>query len=219
MLAVDDSKSMAESGADLLALQTTAMLCKSLTMLEVGDISVVGFGEEEQVRIAHDFGQVWTNESGPEVFRQFSFAQRGTNVKQLLGQSIEQMRNARLKSTASNASELWQLMLIISDGHCSDHDAIRRLVRQAKSERVMIVFVILDNITPNSETEGGESILDLKEAVFEPDPTKEGEMKVVTRRYLEHFPFEYYLVVRDVRDLPGVLARCLKGWFGAVVDT
>ncbi len=44
-------------------------------------------------------------------------------------------------------------------------------------------------------------------------------MRVVTRRYLEHFPFEYYLVVRDVRDLPGVLARCLKGWFGAVVDT
>ena len=226
LLAVDDSKSMAESGADLLALQTTAMLCKSLSMLEVGDVSVVSFGDSSHIRIAHDFGNVWTYESGIEVFRHFSFAQKGTNVRRLVEQSIEQMREARLKSTASNADELWQLMLIISDGHCSDHDAIRRLVRQAKRERIMIVFVILDNmISPTAGGEGGEmertgdSILDLKEAVFEKDPEREGEMRVVTRRYLEHFPFEYYLVVRDVRDLPGVLARCLKGWFGAVVDT
>ena len=232
LLAVDDSKSMAESGADLLALQTTAMLCKSLSMLEVGDLSVVSFGDSARIRIAHEFGKVWTHDSGVNVFGHFGFAQKGTNVRRLVEQSIEQMREARLKSTASNADELWQLMLIISDGHCSDHDAIQRLVRQAKRERIMIVFVILDNmlsLSPRTAVGGGEgaaetepagnSILDLKEAVFEVDPEKEGEMRVVTRRYLEHFPFEYYLVVTDVRDLPGVLARCLKGWFGAVVDT
>ncbi len=162
-------------------LQTTAMLCKSLSMLEVGDVSVVSFGDSSHIRIAHDFGNVWTYESGIEVFRHFSFAQKGTNVRRLVEQSIEQMREARLKSTASNADELWQLMLIISDGHCSDHDAIRRLVRQAKRERIMIVFVILDNmISPTAGGEGGEmertgdSILDLKEAVFEKDPEREG---------------------------------------------
>lgn len=40
-----------------------------------------------------------------------------------------------------------------------------------------------------------------------------------TRRYLEGFPFQYYVVVREVRDLPGVLSRVLKGWFEGVVES
>ncbi|ETN39269.1 uncharacterized protein HMPREF1541_05492 [Cyphellophora europaea CBS 101466] len=242
LLAVDDSKSMAESGADLLALQTTALLCKSLAMLEVGEVSVVGFGEQEKVTVAHPFGSVWSSEAGVSVFEKLGFRQQGTNVRRLVRQSLDMLRDARLKAPGGG-DELWQLQIIVSDGHCSDHDEIRRLVRQAKEERVMIVFVILDNINKAlgsgqrfvttsdaaaATATGGrqdasreinqdrtcESILDLKEAVFEEGP--DGQMKVVTRRYLERFPFEYYLVVRDVRELPGVLGRCLRGWFAEV---
>ena len=43
-------------------------------------------------------------------------------------------------------------------------------------------------------------------------------MKLKMSRYLDGFPFPYYLVVRDVRDLPSVLATALKGWFAEVVD-
>ncbi|RMD41651.1 hypothetical protein DV735_g3508, partial [Chaetothyriales sp. CBS 134920] len=222
LLAVDDSKSMSESGVDLLALQTTALLCTSLSMLEVGDISVIGFGEAPKVSVAHEFGKPWTNESGVQVFRHFGFNQQGTSVKSMVAQSLEMLREARMKSTASNASELWQLQLIISDGHCSDHEAIQRLVRQAKSERVVMVFAIVDNSTASTaDGKPGESILDLKEAVFEPDlrEGREGEMRVVTRRYLESFPFEYYIVVRNVSDLPQVLSQCLRGWMESVVTS
>ncbi|RMZ91526.1 hypothetical protein DV736_g1258, partial [Chaetothyriales sp. CBS 134916] len=201
LLAVDDSKSMSESGVDLLALQTTALLCTSLSILETGDISVIGFGEAPKVTVAHEFGKPWTNESGVKVFQHLGFNQQGTNVKSMVAQSLEMLREARMKSTASNASELWQLQLIISDGHCSDHEAIRRLVRQAKSEKVVMVFAIVDNsVASTADGRSGESILDLKEAVFEPDVRegREGEMRVVTRRYLESFPFEYYLVVRNL---------------------
>lgn len=235
MLAVDDSKSMAESGADLLALQTTALLCKSLAMLEVGEVCVVGFGDgkkgQDGVKVAHEFGDVWKGaDSGANVFGKLGFRQEGTDVKLLVRRGLEMMSDARAKKLGGgNDGELWQLMIIVSDGHCSDHDEVRRLVRKGKEERVMIVFVILDNINANANAEGsgdgpevgqqrsGESILDLKEAVFEEGA--DGEMKVVTRRYLEKFPFEYYLVVRDVRELPGVLGRCLKGWFGEVSGT
>jgi midasin len=41
---------------------------------------------------------------------------------------------------------------------------------------------------------------------------------LTVKRYLDGFPFRYYLIVRDVRDLPGVLATALKGWFAEVVD-
>ncbi|KAL2395412.1 Midasin [Exophiala dermatitidis] len=217
MIAVDDSKSMSESGADLLAFETLAMLTKSLSMLEVGELCVVGFGDQENITVAHPFGTPFSPaESGPNVFRAFSFAQRGTNVRNLVRQSIQLFRDARLKGHSAS-EDLWQLQLVVSDGHCSDHEAIARLVRQAQAEKIVIVFVIVDA--------GPESILDLKEAVFEPDPNSAGgadsgpvEMRVRTKRYLEDFPFPYYLVVRDVRDLPGVLATALKGWFGSVID-
>lgn len=45
MLAVDDSKSMGESGSGSLAFETLVMVSKSLSLLEVGEICVVGFGE------------------------------------------------------------------------------------------------------------------------------------------------------------------------------
>ncbi|KAK5030524.1 AAA ATPase midasin [Exophiala sideris] len=211
MVAVDDSKSMSESGADLLAFETLAMLTKALSMLEVGEICVVGFGDEEHVRVAHPFGTPFSPaESGVNVFHSFTFNQRGTNVRNMVRESIQLFRDARLKGH-STAEDLWQLQLIVSDGHCSDHEGIARLVRQAQAEKIIIVFVIVDA--------GQDSILEMQEAVYEPDPNSAtGEMKLRTRRYLEDFPFPYYLVVRDVRDLPGVLATALKGWFGSVVD-
>jgi midasin len=45
------------------------------------------------------------------------------------------------------------------------------------------------------------------------------EGKVVRWKYMERFPFRYYLVVRDVRELPGVLAGALRQWFGEVAGS
>jgi midasin len=211
MIAVDNSKSMMEGDAGALALESLGLLCKSLSMLEVGEICVVGFGEEEHVRVAQPFAQKFTSDSGPRIFRHFSFQQTATNVRKLIAESISLFREARAKSTRANA-DLWQLELIISDGICEDHDTIRRLVRQAAEERIMIVFVIVD-----SANASGSSILDLQRASYEPDGA-DGEPKLTVKRYLDGFPFPYYLIVRDVRDLPGVLATALKGWFAEVVD-
>ncbi|KAJ9609057.1 AAA ATPase midasin [Cladophialophora chaetospira] len=214
MIAVDDSKSMSESGADVLAFETLALLTKALAMLEVGEICVVGFGDSPKITVAHPFGTPFSPaESGPNVFEAFSFEQKGTNVKSLVRQSMEMFRDAR-QQRQTGGEEQWQLQLIVSDGHISDHEQISRLVRQAHDEKIIIVFVIVDA--------GQESILDLKEAVYERDPNASvngaDEMKLRMKRYLDGFPFPYYLVVRDVRDLPGVLATALKGWFGSVVD-
>ncbi|KAK5102720.1 AAA ATPase midasin [Lithohypha guttulata] len=236
MLAVDDSRSMKESGADVLALETLCLLSRALSMLEVGELSIVAFGKDyneslmgddipaqqqqqppRAVKIAHDFSLPFSpSTSGPQTFSNFTFDQTGTNVRALLSESIRIFRDARLKSTARDATDLWQLQLIISDGHIgSDNDAVARLVRKAREEKIMCVFVIVDN----SE----ESIVDLEEVVFEKSAKtggggKEGEPVMRKKRYLEGFPFQYYVVVREVRDLPGVLSRVLRGWFESVVE-
>ena len=212
MLAVDDSKSMLESGSGQLAFETLALVAKSLSMLEAGDLCVLGFGDEDHVRVAHDFGKPFSSEAGMQVFQHFSYQQTGTNVRKLIADSIALFREARWKrSPGSGSADLWQLELIISDGICEDHDTIRRLVRQALEERIMIVFIIVDAVK-------GSSILDLSQASFEADPDSGGDMKLKMKRYLEGFPFPYYLVVRDVRELPAVLATALKQWFAEVVD-
>ena len=210
MLAVDDSKSMHESGSGALAFETLALVSKSLSMLEVGEICIVGFGN--QVRVAHEFGKTFSSDAGAQVFQQFGFQQRGTNVRELVADSIKLFREARRK-TFNAGAELWQLQLIISDGVCEDHDTIRRLVRQAQEEQIMIVFIIVDALLKD---EG--SIVEMTQAAFEPDAAT-GETKLKIKRYLDGFPFPYYVVVGDVKELPSVLAQALRQWFAEVVDS
>ncbi|KAL6704852.1 AAA ATPase midasin [Coniothyrium glycines] len=231
MIALDDSKSMAESGSANLALKTLTLVTKSLSMLEVGEVSVVGFGD--QVNVAHDFDKPFTSEAGVQVFEQFGFGAAKTNVRGLVDKSLELFAEARRKGSSSAGEELWQLMLIVSDGICDSHAEIQRLVRKAQEERVMIVFIIIDSSASGPATEltsqspddpipqpepkvkekENTSILDLQSVEI----TSEG--KVVRWKYMEKFPFRYYLVVRDVRELPGVLAGALRQWFGEVAGS
>lgn len=227
MIALDDSKSMAESGASNLALKTMTLVTKSLSMLEVGEVSVVGFGDA--VNVAHDFDKPFTSEAGMRVFEQFGFDAAKTNVRGLVDKSLELFAEARRKGSSSTGEDLWQLMLIVSDGICDSHTEIQRLVRKAQEERVMIVFVIIDSSAsasavpppvlevgqqgPAAKEQDKTSILDLQSVEITP------EGKVVRWKYMERFPFRYYLVVRDVRELPGVLAGALRQWFGEVAGS
>ena len=214
MLAVDDSKSMGESGSGSLAFETLVMVSKSLSMLEVGEICVVGFGET--VKVAHEFEQPFSSDAGPKVFQNFSFDQPRTDVTRLVRESIELFRTARAKASSTPA-DLWQLQLIISDGVCdsSEHEPIRRLLREALEERIMMVFVVVDDLKNKKK---GESVMDLKEAKFVKNEMT-GQSQVKIERYLDTFPFQYYLIVSDVRELPGVLAAVLRQWFAEVVDS
>ena len=207
MLAVDNSKSMGESGSGHLAFETLALVAKSLSMLEVGEICIVGFGDS--ITVVHDFDKPFSSDAGVQIFQHFTFQQTSTNVRKLVAESISLFRGARAKSRNAGA-DLWRLELIISDGVCEDHEGIRRLVRQAQEEWIMIVFVIVDALR-------GESIMDMSQAVFE--SVEGGESKLRIKRYLDGFPFGYYLVVGDVGELPAVLATALRQWFAEVAET
>ncbi|XPT03346.1 AAA ATPase midasin [Ascochyta lentis] len=235
MIALDDSRSMADSGASNLALKTLTLVTRSLAMLEVGEVSVVGFGDS--VNVAHDFDKPFTSEAGVRVFEQFGFDAAKTNVRGLVDRSLDLFAEARRQGSSSAGEDLWQLMLVVSDGICDSHAEIQRLVRKAQEERVMIVFIIIDatatapfaapvptlSDNPAAQPDAGAaatkkeqdktSILDLQSVEITP------EGKVVRWKYMERFPFRYYLVVRDVRELPGVLAGALRQWFGEVAGS
>jgi len=215
MIALDDSKSMAEGGSKDLAFETLCLVSKALATLEAGELCVVGFGDA--VRVHHPFERPFTDDAGVAVFAGFAFDQRRTDVLALVRSATELFQDARRRASGA-AAELWQLMLVISDGVCEDHDGVARLVRKAQEQRIMIVFVVVD-AAASVASAGGEkeqSIMDLQTAEFTQDDS--GQMQLVRKRYMDTFPFRWWLVVRDVRELSGVLATALRQWFAEVAD-
>lgn len=204
MIAVDDSKSMSESNAVNLAFQSIYLVSKALTQLEAGSLSIVKFGEDLQV--IHPFEKQFISESGAQIFQRFNFQQTKTNIEKLVSESINIFNDAK----ALGNSELWQLQIIISDGMCEKHGTIERLARRAKDERIMLVFVIIDGINSSS------SIIDMDQVKYLPDIN--GNLTLRVDKYLDTFPFEFYVVVHDISELPKMLSLILRQYFSEVAS-
>lgn len=221
LLSLDDSRSMAESHSVHLAYQTLALVSQALNKLEVGQISIARFGES--VDILHPFGDTgFTDADGAKVMDSFKFDQHKTDVAALVERSLTFLSDARQRQASSaSAPDLWQLQVIISDGVCQDHHRLRTLLRRALEERVMIVFVIVDSLHQSSITSSGapqpngrpSSILSMQTVEYK---EVNGAMQLDMKRYLDTFPFEFYVVLRDVEALPGVLADTLRQWMARV---
>ncbi|GMM27764.1 AAA family ATPase midasin [Martiniozyma asiatica (nom. inval.)] len=199
MISVDDSKSMAESKSVDIAFQSIALVSKALTQLESGQLSVMKFGTDAEV--VHPFEKQFAGDSGINVFRNFDFQDTRTDVRKLVSKSLNVFNDAR----SFGDSDLWQLQIVLSDGVCEDHETIQRLVRKAREEKVMIVFVIIDGL--NNQ----ESIMDMSQVNYTTDIN--GKMKLEVNKYLDSFPFEFYVVVHNVNELPEMLSLILRQYF------
>ncbi|KAI8382130.1 VWFA domain profile [Nakaseomyces glabratus] len=200
MLALDNSKSMSESKSAQLAFNSLCLVSKTLSQLESGGLSIVRFGE--YTKEVHSFDQNFSNDSGSKVFQWFNFQEDKTDVKRLVGESIKIFERAR----AYSDNDQWQLEIVISDGLCEDHDTVERLVRRARDKKIMLVFVIIDNLGQSNE-----SIMDMSQVKYVPDSS--GNLQLKITKYLDTFPFEFYVVVHDIVELPEMLALILRQYF------
>jgi midasin len=209
LIALDDSRSMAESHSVHLAFQTLALVSKALSRLEAGDIGIARFGETVDMLHAFDDGAPFSDAAGVQIMQAFKFNQKATNVLSLLETSLRVLEGAREKRSSASAGDLWQLEIIISDGICNDHEKLKSMLRRAEEQRIMVVFVIIDSIQTAKKGQG--SILSMKRAEF-----TSGELQL--ERYLDSFPFQYYVVLRDVEALPEVLSDTLKQFFERISE-
>ncbi|KAI9142687.1 hypothetical protein BKA69DRAFT_1123750 [Paraphysoderma sedebokerense] len=201
MISVDDSKSMSESSSIQLAYETLSLISQALTQLEIGDIGISSFGES--IKILHDFGAPFTSDSGANVISQFTFNQTKTQVKSLIETMISLFNSSKNLVPGSLGAELWQLHIIISDGIMDDHVALRNLVRVAMEQRILIVFIVMDNKLEE------ESVLKMTNVTW-------GANGLEMKKYMDTFPFEFFVVLRDVKGLPGVLSDALRQFFSCV---
>jgi len=213
-----------------LAYQTLALVSQALNKLEVGQVAIARFGQNVEMLHGFDAGQ-FTSEAGSKVISRFTFKQTATNVLSMVDTSLKVLSDARDRRASGSASsgDLWQLEIIISDGICQDHDRLRTVLRKAEEQRVMIVFIVVDALHRSTAPNGNQetwtasaasaaenSILSMNQASLK---MVNGKMEVQMERYLDSFPFRYYVVLRDVEALPDVLAGTLRQFFERVSES
>ncbi|OBA28466.1 P-loop containing nucleoside triphosphate hydrolase protein [Hanseniaspora valbyensis NRRL Y-1626] len=197
MVAIDNSKSMAENPLNVqLTFEAIALVTKALTQLESGGLSIMKFGEASKEVI--DFNTQFSNNKGEEIISEFNFKEEKTNVLNMVCESMKIFEKGKQEQTSQE--ELWQLQIVLSDGVCEDHDTLVRLVRRCREKKIMLVFVIID--CNNSK----ESIMDMSQVSYVNN-------KLTIKKYLDTFPFEYYVVVKDIKELPGMLSLILRQYF------
>ena len=201
-MAIDDSRSMAENRCGVMALEALTLISRALARLEVGELGVVAFGAAGAVRTLLPLGAPFSDAAGPGLMSAFSFAQENTiadapvaELLDVLGAQLEEARE-RLRG---GGEQLQQLVLIVADGHFHEKEALRlRLRKLAERRGLLVAFIALDN--------PGASLLDMQSVSFA------GGRPVLTR-YLDAFPFPYYVLVQDIAALPATLADLLRQWF------
>ncbi|XP_060072903.1 midasin-like [Ylistrum balloti] len=209
MLAIDDSSSMVDNHSKQLAYESLALIANALTLLESGELGICSFGES--VRLLHPFTEQFTTQSGARLLQHFTFEQKKTKIAQLLKQMTSLMVDARSSQQGMQGNpDTSQLLLIVSDGRglfVEGMETVRAAVRQAREARLFLVFVIIDN------PENKDSILDIKVPVFK----EAGQMPEI-KSYMDHFPFPFYIILRDINSLPTVLCDALRQWFELVTS-
>ncbi|XP_020093830.1 midasin isoform X2 [Ananas comosus] len=203
VLAVDDSRSMSENRCEKAAIEALVTVCRALSQLEVGQFAVASFGRKGNIKLLHDFDQTFMGEAGVKMISSLSFRQDNTIADEPVVDLLKCLNNmldtAVSKSRMpSGQNPLHQLILIISDGRFHEKENLRRCVRDLLNRRRMIAFILLDS--PQ------DSIMDSKEASFEGG-------KLSFKKYMNSFPFPYYIVLKNIEALPRTLADLLRQWF------
>ncbi|KAK4479548.1 hypothetical protein RD792_015065 [Penstemon davidsonii] len=203
VIAVDDSRSMSEGLCGTFAIEALVTVCRAMSQLEVGKFAVTSFGQQGNIKLLQDFDQPFTHEAGIKMVSSLTFKQENTITNEPMAELLKYLNN--MLDTAvmhsrlpSGYNPLEQLVLIIADGRSNEKENLKRRVRDILSKKRMVAFIVLDS--PN------ESILDLPEVTFQGS-----EIKV--SKYLDSFPFPFYVVLKNIEALPRTLADLLRQWF------
>eukprot|EP00890_Picochlorum_soloecismus_P003681 jgi/Picsp_1/4313/NSC_01821-R1_type a von willebrand factor domain-containing protein len=201
VLAIDNSKSMAETECGTFALEAMSLICSAMSKLDVGDLGIVRFGGSIGMQEIHPLGKPFQPaEDGPVVMSWMRFDQDNTiNDQPMVDVLYDLDRNlAKEGMKALGGNSLQQLVIMLADGRFHEKDALQKAVRKAVSRPgVMYSFVILDN--PKN------SILDMKTVSFV-------EGKPIFAKYIDSFPFPLYIVLQDIQVLPRILSDLLRQW-------
>ncbi|KAL7735504.1 hypothetical protein ACLKA6_010538 [Drosophila palustris] len=199
-IAIDDSKSMHHNNSKTLTLEAISLVSQALTLLESGRLSIVSFGEAPKIILNHT-----EQFDGPRLVSALNFAQDKTKIAGLL----DFIRTVNLEESGLGGDNglFENLLLVLSDGRnifSEGNQKVKNAIKLARLQRIFLVYIIIDN--PDNKN----SILDIQHVEVNAD----GSVKI--NSYLDSFPFPYYVIVRDLNQLPLVLSEAMRQWFELV---
>lgn len=184
-----------------LTLQAIALVSQALTLLESGRLSILSFGEAPQIILNHS-----EQFDGPKLVKSLNFDQNQSRIAELL--EFTRIACGDDAGGSSDNGIFENLLLVLSDGRnifSEGEKKVRNAIKLARQQRIFIVYIIIDN------PENKHSILDIRVPHFTAD------LKTITMKsYLDTFPFPYYVIVRDLAQLPLVLSDAMRQWFELV---
>lgn len=193
LVAVDDSESMHRSGAGEMALRAMATLATGMSHLDIGQIGLASFGEE--MRLLHPFDLPFNSDCGSKLVQSFTFSQKRTRTALCVESTM-----MALNTPGDHAS--LQLVFLISDGRIErdSRATLRRLLREMFERNILLALIIVEGDSKR------DSLLNMKEVTF-----VNGKPHV--KRFIEDFPFPYYIILEDMQALPEILGDALSQWF------
>lgn len=194
LLAVDDSESMKKTGAGEMALRALATLAVGMNHLEIGELGIASFGED--MKLLHPFHLPFSSESGTDMVMNFKFDQKRTRTSLCVESAI-----SALESMGGSSS--MQLVFLVSDGRIErdSRDKLKRLIREMMEKNILLAMIIVEG-----ENKKKDSIVNMKEVTFE-------KGKPLVKRFIEDYPFPYYIILEDMAALPEILGDALRQWF------
>ncbi|KAH8321594.1 hypothetical protein KR074_009789 [Drosophila pseudoananassae] len=199
-IAIDDSKSMHHNNSKTLTLEAISLVSQALTLLESGRLSIVSFGEAPQIVLNHT-----EQFDGPRLVNALNFDQEKTKIAGLL--DFIRTANTEESGLGGDNGLFENLLLILSDGRnifSEGAQKVKNAIKLARLQRIFLVYIIIDN--PDNKN----SILDIQHVAVNAD----GSVNISS--YLDSFPFPYYVIVRDLNQLPLVLSEAMRQWFELV---
>lgn len=199
-IAIDDSKSMDHNQSKTLTLEAISLVSQALTLLESGKLNIISFGETPQIILNYH-----EQFDGPKLVKALNFDQNQSRIAELL----DFTRISNCEDSNRGGGNLFEnLLLVISDGRnifSEGEQKVKNSVKLARLQRIFIVYVIIDN------PENKHSILDIRVPIFSKDTNQ-----MTIKSYLDTFPFPYYIIVRELGQLPLVLSDAMRQWFELV---
>jgi midasin (ATPase involved in ribosome maturation) len=129
--------------------------------------------------------------NGDDMLKAMTFEQQKTDLKRLFG---------AIPEIFSGESNDYKLHLVLSDGLCDDHEYLKsKVLYLLEKERIITVFVVLK----------AKLVSKMNKVTY-----VDSKMKIVN--YLDTFPFEYYVMVDVIDELPSILANTIKQYFEIV---
>ena len=202
-ISIDNSLSMKSNNIGYYAIQTLIILVNSLQKVGIDNLNINLINDD--CIILYDYNKeksLLNSEKLIDIIKHFKFNFASNNsldfsMRNFLIKNIKNIEN----STVNSNKLKYNINFIISDGRMNK-DNVKGLTALAKEKGILYVFIIIDKY----KFEDNNSIIKSQSVSFD----ENGNLKV--KNYLEDFPFQYYVIVQDIEDLPYVVKGILVKW-------